>query len=226
MFQHYVFSGKDLLTDNRDIYLDSYNLFKNVWESTLKEINGCDFRLFSNDFTRQDRIHALFYGSDCAGLTCLRKINLDNPVDLEDSWLRIWHQNHFDEIKSQSGPESYINSYFTVNQNFRKSLQKNSTPVGYILGCLSFLDQLHIESPTVLGMMRMDRSMHKLGALWGSELIEGSVEYNNTPTDLVVFKKNRVEQASKLFSPIVYELWNQRINFIQEEQNEKHKRAA
>ncbi len=225
--QHYIIHSKGIMDEkHHQISMDAYKVFKAVWESTLQEIHGPEFKLFSNDFTRQDRIHALFMGSECMGLTCLRKVNLENPIDREDSWLQIWTQDHYNSLHLTDKSNVYINSFFTLSPPFRKSQLLDSVPIGYLLGCLSLLDQLDLSIPLVLGMMRRDRSMHKLGSLWGSELLEGSVIYNNTPTDLVVFREDNVKKASLDYPSLVFDIWNQRIDFTKGEKSEKYQRVA
>jgi hypothetical protein len=189
-------------------YLSAYKTFHDVWEETLRPIRGAAYVQYSNDFTRQDRIQALFDGDACAGLDCVRRINLQTLVDLNDSWLEPWPSDLLNTLSEQS-PAAFINSYFTVGPQYRRTAIKGEHPVSYVLGCLSVLYQAAADVPLMLGMMRHDRSMHKLGAMWGAKTLL-TTTYNQSETDLVVFEIDAVKSAARVFPQFVLELFERR----------------
>ncbi len=229
-YKFYILPGKALLerqfaTPNQ-VYLSSYKIFKKVWQDTFKELESRHFEMFSNEFTRQDRIHALFYDDVCIGLTCIRRVNLYNPVDLDDSWFKSWNPKYFEMLRKQNETEALVNSFFTVHPDFRKSLKKFPIHPSFLLGALSIMDQINTEENLMLGMMRTDRSMQRLGQAWGSDVIESAVLHNDIPTDLVAFRFSKIVELSKTFPIEVNTIWKARMDYLKGDKNDKQQRVA
>ncbi|HEX6084991.1 MAG TPA: hypothetical protein VF266_10735 [Thermoanaerobaculia bacterium] len=193
----------------RTHYLSAYDTFRSVWSETYRAIHGDAYVSHSNDFTRQDYIQALFEGELCVGLDCVRKIRLDNPADLDDSWLGPWPAEILDALQRDHA-EALINSCFTVHRDYRKHDGRSGHPVSYLLGCLSVLHQLETGAPLMLGMMRCDRSMNKLGDALGATTLRMTT-YNGKETALVAFERDRVRQAAATFPDVALRLFENRV---------------
>lgn len=200
----------------------SYELFKSVWKPFFENLIGESYTYYSNDFTRQDFIQTLFYDNKCVGLTCLRYINLDYSFSIDDSWLGIWPFAEIEKVQNKSSL-GIVNSYFTVSEEFRKTNVEQKYSISYLLGCVSVMHFLTLNSPMMLGMMRTNRSMHKLGGLWGSSLIKEGIMHNQVPTDLVVFYPDRVKEVMATFPDFIIEMFNQ---YQAGEKNERHVKIA
>src|SRR5688572_16189123 len=151
--QFAILAGRTNGTPAFDHYLSAYTTFQSVWQETLAGIHGTSYVLHSNDFTRQDHIQALFAdGGMCVALDCVRAARLDNPVDLNDSWLRPWPTEILSELSSRH-PAVFINSYFTVHPSYRRVQANDTHHISYVIGCLSVLYQLEMGVPLMLGMM-------------------------------------------------------------------------
>jgi hypothetical protein len=205
-------------------YQSAYRTFETVWNETFKSIAGNDFALYSNDFTRQDYIQAIFDNNVCVALDCVRHVSLKNYVDLKDSWLASWPQHELSNL-ARSNNDVLINSYFTVHPDFRKTVFHGGLHIAYLMGCLSVLYQLELASPLMLGMMRNERSMNKLGLSWGATPLK-TIVHNGTDTDLVAFYELNVRRSVLQFPSIVLEIFNQRTDYTKELSNEKYKRVA
>ena len=189
-------------------YLRAWETFRDVWQETLQPIRGADYVQHSNDFTRQDKILALFDGGLCAGLDCLRRIDLRNPVDLDDSWLAAWPRDVLQELAARA-PSAFINSYFTVHPSYRRTLAGEEHALSYALGSLSVLYQASVGMPLMIGMARHDRSMHTLVTRWGARSLL-TTTYNQAETDLVVFEIEAVRIAVRAFPQSILELFESR----------------
>jgi hypothetical protein len=196
-------------------YLDAYATYHSVWGETFRAIRGDAYVHPSNDFTRQDYIQALFDGPICAGLDCVRRVRLDSPADLDDSWLEPWPAEVLRELAAED-PAALVNSYFTVHRDYRRHDGRSGHPVGYLLGCLSVLHQLELGSRLMLGMMRCDRSMNKLAAVLGATTLV-TTTVNGSETDLVVFRAERVREAARSFPRAAFELFDARQEQVEEE---------
>jgi hypothetical protein len=102
-----------------------------------------------------------------------------------------------------------VNSCFTIHRDYRRHDGRSGHPVSYLLGCLSVLHQLESGEPLMLGMMRCDRSMNKLGDSLGATTLR-TTTYNGSETALVVFRRERVEEAAKTFPSVVFDLFQSR----------------
>jgi hypothetical protein len=189
-------------------YVNAYRTYRSVWDETFRTIHGEAYVPQSNDFTRQDSIQALFVGETCAGLDCVRRIRLDNPADLDDSWLKPWPAEVLDSLAAGHA-DALVNSYFTVHRDYRRHDAPSGHPVSYLLGCLSVLYQLETGVPLMLGMMRCDRSMNKLGDALGATTLR-TTTYNGSETALVAFERERVQAAKQTFPDVVFELFENR----------------
>jgi hypothetical protein len=222
----FIFQGRNAGAPYLQEYRAAYTVFKTTWTSAFRELFGQDFAMYSNEFTRQDKIIALFTGQDCVGLTCMRNVSLHNPAHREDSWFKPWTDEDFRAIACAPGQEVVVNSFFTIEQKYRKSLALESLSASYILGCLSLLELLNSPQDTMLGMMRTDRSMQKLGHQWGSLEIQKSVLHNGIATDLVQFTRESLNLAKHSYHPLVFDIWNRRSDFLQEVRNNEIERVA
>lgn len=227
-FTYKIFSGRlsERLEDDqfRVPYLSAYNVFHSVWEETFKSLSGDSFRQYSDDFTRQDQIQGLFHGDECIALNCIREVSLRNPVDLKDSWLNDWPKDKIESL-AQEYSKALINSYFTVHPRYRKTQNPSDLNPSYILGCLTVIHQMEVKYPLMLGMMRNDRSMNKLGSLWGCLNLD-TVLHNNIPTDIVVFTPETILEARKKFPNQIEQIYKNKIDFTERTYNEQRKRVA
>jgi hypothetical protein len=203
-----VLAARNTSTPPHPQYLSAYQTYRSVWDETLRSIHGETYVSQSNDFTRQDYIQALFDGETCAGLDCVRRIRLDDPADRDDSWLKPWPADILNALAAEHRT-ALVNSYFTVHRDYRRHDGRNGQPVSYILGCLSVLHQLETGVPLMLGMMRCDRSMNKLGDAIGATTLR-TTTYNGSETALVAFERENVQAAARTFPDVVFDLFKNR----------------
>lgn len=208
-----VIAGRTGDTPPQPHYSSAYATYRTVWSETFREIHGEAYAYQSNDFTRQDYIQALYDGPTCIALDCVRKVRLDCAADLDDSWLRPWPADMLKALEAEH-PTALVNSCFTVHRDYRKRNGWSELPVSYVLGCVSVLHQLEVGAPLMLGMMRRERSMNKLGSLLGSTTLL-TTTYNGEETDLVVFRSEDVREASRTFPPEVFDIFAGRRDELQ-----------
>lgn len=203
-----IFAPRTAEAPPRPHYLRAYDTYRSVWGETFRAIHGETYVPHSNDFTRQDYIQALFEEELCIGLDCVRKIRLDNPADRDDSWLMPWPAELLDTLRRDHS-SALINSCFTVHRDYRKHDGRSPYAVSYLLGCLSVLHQLETGAPLMLGMMRCDRSMNKLGDSLGAKTLRMTT-YNGAETALVAFERDTVQEAAKTFPDVAYRIFENR----------------
>ncbi|WP_413561442.1 hypothetical protein [Bdellovibrio sp. HCB209] len=206
-FEFQILNGRfnEAALTNR--YEQAYETFKQTWTAELSTLKGQDVRVPSNDFTRQDYIIALYKGDTCVALDCMREVSISSYVQTEDSWFQPWDKKHFATMQKQGHDRAIVNSYFTVHNDFRRTVQGESVNAAYLAGALSVLYQVELDCSIMLGMMRNNRSMNALGASLGGAPID-TIVHNDLPTDLFVYEKGAVIKASQKFPDYVFEVFN------------------
>lgn len=222
-FEFKILSPKSNDPNNQALYQQAYDTWNFVWQETFREIFKSDYVLHSNDFTRQNYIQALFMGDKCIALDLIREVDVRNPIDRDDSWLKIWNRSDLEKLTTDGHNKVLVNSYFTVHPQYRRSLGDKQINAGYLMGCLSVLHQLELGNSAMLGMMRNNRSMNTLGKMLGSSVVQENILHNLTPTDLVVFLDKDVKKASQDFPSYVFEIFQNKTNY---HHGEDYARAA
>lgn len=222
--RYFVLPGKYLPIGFENEYKSAYKTYSTCWGEAFRELFGNDFVLYSNDFTRQDYVHALFNGNECIAVAFQREIDLNNPADLDDSWFKPWKKSHFANLVRAGYRHSLMYSNFTVQKLYRKSVLQNNLSISHIFGCLHILYQFELGIPLMFGMTRNDRSMDKLTAKWGAEVIERGLIHNTTATDLIIFTTQSIQAAMKDFPDIAFDLFQNRHDYFS--QGDQRARSA
>jgi hypothetical protein len=160
----------------------AYECWSSVWKEHLLERDKVEY-LPSDDFTRQDEIGVLFHGWECVGMTFYRWVDLTNPVYADDSYFRVWPRAAI-EAACSAGPRLCIGSNLTLAPRWRKAI---GCSVKQLLLALAIERFLRSDSDAMVGQMRNDRGMNKVGIQLGFGLLQERVLLHGGPCDLVAF---------------------------------------
>ncbi len=196
---HVVFLRGDRQGEQKAYYQKAFDLWKNVWEATFRELDGLNY-LPSDDFTRQHEILCIFHGDDCIALICHRYMESDNPAVLSDSYFRPWPVEA--KEKFRVGKNLVIASYITVHPDYRG--RSNGISVKEILVHSALIHLLRQGVDAITGILRadkaMDRVMYEMGAV---PLVRG-ITYHNVPVDLVgFFPKTHPAKAPERYADLI-----------------------
>jgi hypothetical protein len=209
--------GRVALAEQGAYYWGAFELWKEVWESTLKDLDGLPW-LPSDQFTRQDLVAGLFLNGRCIGLSCFRKANLASPVDRMDSWFRPWPEAVMLEL-SRKYSQTAANSFFTIHPEFRKSknMDPNHHPGGLDVDVSILMAEIvvtiayHSGADATYGVTRNNRSVNKLAYHGGAVPVVKDLTHHGVSVDLIALVPMYLEKAMGDFLPLTDLLWKNRI---------------
>lgn len=117
-----VFGHNLLLKDeDKEYYQLAYQKWKEAWQEVAQKEMGIKSSIFySDDFTRQDHIVALFNHRSCIGMAFMREMDLRISCLTEDSCFRFWPLHELERL-IRLHQHVVIASYFTITPQYRKS---------------------------------------------------------------------------------------------------------
>jgi hypothetical protein len=160
----------------------AYECWSAVWKEHLYERDKLEY-LPSDEFTRQDEIGVLFHEWECVGMTFYRWVDLTNPVFADDSYFRVWPAAAL-KAACARGPRLCIGSNLTVAPRWRRAI---GCSVKQLLLALAIERFRRSGADAMVGKMRNDRGMNKVGLQLGFERLEEGVFLHGGPCDLVAF---------------------------------------
>jgi hypothetical protein len=199
LFQVHGFEGREPRLEL------AYRCWQEVWSETFRDLDGV-VRVYSDEFTRQHEIGALFLNNVCIGLTGFRWVNLSGAASLDDSYFKVWPKTPL-RLLQRDGPNVCIGSNLTVLANWRGRLHGPS--VKELLLALSIERFLASPADALAGTMRNDRGMNALSYQLGfTALLEGAV-HHGVAVDLVAFYRDARAAHPKPagLHEVVEELW-------------------
>jgi hypothetical protein len=193
---------------HRLYYNAAYNLWKNVWSETLHELDNLS-TLYSDDFTRQDEIGAVFYRAKCVMLTFFRIVDLGVSSDREDSYFKVWPEQALNEL-TQYGSRIMIGSTITIDESVRGE-KLGISAKDLLLGLVikRFLDS---PADAMTGTMRNNRGMNGCAFRHGAQLIKPELIQHGVEVDLVGFYRNSVKPCGiEAVDDLVNRMWRNRL---------------
>ena len=161
---------------------EAYELWSEVWRQTLLEQDGLT-DVWSDDFTRQDEIGALFHQSECIGMTAYRWIDLSSPIHKDDSYFRAWPAAAKDAACAH-GTRVCVGSNLTVAPAWRTAVGQSAKVLLMALAVDRFRQS---QADVMVGTMRNDRGMDDLGYRLGFRPLAHDVFFHGRNVDLVAF---------------------------------------
>lgn len=192
------------------LYNQIYQCWREVWTDTFRELK-VEKTLYSDAFTRQDFVGALFYKDQCFALAFFRWATAERQEFAQDSYFSNWGPKHLEKLCSR-GPNIIICSQFTVHQRGRgKTLGISGKELLAGMAAQTFLNS---EADGMTGAVRVDRGVNGAGLRWGAYSIESRVpcEFGENNTELIGFFKDFIsEQPKHELSGIAETLWQDRL---------------
>lgn len=213
--QYILFPISNLGTDenSRAIANEVYKTWKLVWSKAFLELDGNE-KLFSDGFSRQTKIGALFYKDICVSLATFRETDFSHAFQREDSLLEAWDEEAFTRLLID-GPKVTVCSYLSVHPDFRGEIAPSMT-LKLLISLMSIRAFLQSNSNVMTGTMRCDRGTNKAAKAVGATPLKKSSMHGGE-VELVAFYKNHIienfDQYTHLWSE---QLWQQRIDLTKE----------
>lgn len=208
-FQYVLCPGSMPDSTYTSLYSSIYKCWREVWEPEYQEAGGKPF--FSDAFSRQDYIGALFHNGVCFAMSFFRWTQSDFPLMGQDSYFANW-SSETREVLSSRGSRIIVCSYFTVHPYGRgKNLGISGKDL--MMGILTET-YMHSDADAMTGAVRVQRGVNGAGERWGAYTIEKDVPagFADNTVDLIGFFKDHINSsAPHELQGIVEEIWSRRI---------------
>lgn len=166
-----------------------YRCWRSVWVDALtSEMNVKDF-LYSDNYSRQSHVAALFHGEEPVGLTTLNWMHLGDDLYLDDSFFKVWPKDAIENLKVEA---KTIMTCCNVTLNFK--FRQNALGVSAKDLLLALLVQ-HLKSSSIdaiVAAVRLEKSMEKAAYRTGAFPIYKDLPYTipGQRVDLVCWHRN------------------------------------
>lgn len=201
-------------------YEKIYSCWRDVWTEAFSELN-VKKDMYSDAFTRQDYIGAIFHEEQCIAMSFFRWVDANLSTLKDDSYFSNWNESHISSLCSK-GKKVIICSYFTVHQNVRRdSLGFSAKDLMCGLLVETFL---HSKADCMTGAVRINKGVNSLVERWGATPIAQNIPSNNNAlVDLVGFYKDDILKNNfHEYKPIVQNLWHERLVIPQKTEHNKY----
>jgi hypothetical protein len=193
------------------LYEASYLFWKEIWSRTFKEIKGLE-TLYSDDFLKQDEISILLSESKVIGMVTYRWLNLESQSHRDDSYFKLYSQDHIRAIQRDSNNKLMIMSHLGVHPEWRKASMGVLT--SELLIGLATKRFLNSNANLLISYTRNDRRINDLVYRYGAKSLKKCLIEHNVEVDLIAILKNDVKESPFSGIPeMVQGLWNDRTIF-------------
>ncbi len=192
------------------VYNEIFTCWKDVWSTTFTELNVTK-QLFSDAFTRQDYIGALYYKNTCFALAFYRWADATRSDFSNDSYFSNWSPEHQKALCSR-GNNIIVCSQFTVHP-FGRGSNLGVSGKDLLMGII-VETYMNSNADAMTGAVRVDRGVNGAGERWGAYVIDRKVpcDFGEKNTDLIALFKDHINQHAKHpLDNVVKEIWNNRL---------------
>lgn len=180
------------------IYDQSFKCWYDVWRAFKVQEHSDESPLFSDEFTRQDEILALFYKGECFALTLFKSVRADDITMSLDSYFSVWSELALKSLTTR-GKNILVCSQFTVSPNYRqKNIDIAWKDILFSMSIKKFLEDKNSNAMT--GTMRLKKGMGKMSYHGGGTPIMQNLNYfedGSETVDLIAFFKEEVGDKYK-----------------------------
>ncbi len=193
LLQFVVLPGANPAPQYLDYYNKAYECWLNVWKDAFDEL-GLPRKLYSDNFTRQTEVDAIFYDGECVGMLFLNWIDCSLAALKNDSYFKLWTDLDFKKL-TRDGDKILICSNTTISHKFRRSVCPISMKdLVFYFSCRRFKES---AADGMTGVTRIAKGIHKLSYRFGAvEIRTNVVNYNQDDlVDICAFYKDTVSEG-------------------------------
>jgi len=184
-WSYHLFDPRAVEEDERLRLMAAYQCWYRVWSQTFRELDNSE-TLFSDDFSRQDEIGALFLDEACLGLSGFRWVDLSLPITRHDSYFRAWPAHVLAQVAATT-PRVCVGSNLAVAPEWRGV--RSPARVSEVLLTNAVRRFHNSDAQLMLGTMRNDKGMHVLSYRLGARPLARGLTFHNVNVDLIAFTR-------------------------------------
>ncbi|MFA5583119.1 MAG: hypothetical protein WDA09_02805 [Bacteriovoracaceae bacterium] len=218
VFGHHIF----LSEEDKKYYQIAYESWKQVWQDVQQQEMGLkETSFYSDEFTRQDHIIALFDRDNCVGIAFMREIDLDLNCIKEDSSFRFWPKTQLLSLNKKQN-RIVIATSFTITPQYRRGEIEWKTL--FLSLYLDYFSQL--QTSIMVTAARKVKSNEKLCYQLGAKPLMRNVPFTtksgsyieNEIADLLYWEKNTLSLLDKYLQYLRNQVWS---SFLKEKHYDK-----
>lgn len=166
----------------------AYEGWRSVWGQALTEEMNVKDPLYSDNYSRQSHVAALFYGDELFGLVTLNYMNLSEKIYQEDSYFKVWTPDSRKILQAQS---THIMTLCNVTLNFR--FRQNAIGISgkdlLLLMAVYYLKSQKFDG--IVAAVRLEKAMEKSAYRTGAIPLAKDLAYSipGQRVDLVLWRK-------------------------------------
>lgn len=206
--KYYVLPGEYSVEGSEKIYREAYRMWREVWSQTFLELDGSG-RIFSDDFTRQSIVGAVFHGDECAAMTCFHRVDFALPTAVEDSYFKIWPEEALQQLV-RDGEKVLVCSHLTVSPKYRGAVDPSGMTLKLLVSDLSVRVLLESDCAVMTGTMRNNRGAQNAAYAAGASPILRNAIMHGVEVDLVGFYRTTILREHDLTNVWTETLWRHR----------------
>ncbi len=211
--EYIILPSTDPCNEYSSFYAGAYRCWKESWNHALRFEMNQKAPLYSDDFTRQDEVPALFYRGECVGLSLQKVINLSECAREEDSYFAPWPLEIVNKLKALK-MNIMTASYFTVAKKFRGRARQISWKELLLSLIVHRFKGSHAD--IMITAARKIKSNQIACYKSGAEALVKNLKYKDIDgetMDIVCWYKNALSFEDEYIQRISKEIW-QRRKFI------------
>ena len=223
--KYYLIPGEGVDSAYAPLYTEAYRMWREVWSQTFLELDG-SAQIFSDDFTRQSLIGAIFFKDQCVAMSVHHEVNFEYLAAREDSYFKAWPKEAMAELV-RNGKDVLICSHLTVASAFRGEVIPGLSLKNLTMA-MSVRLLLDSEFSVMTGTMRNNRGAQRTAYATGATPIMANAQMHGVDVDLVGWYKDEVLKNTNLNDHLwTSSLWasHQEIPVINKQQKRSRKTA-
>lgn len=224
-FEWIVFSPRDTSPSTQP-YIDAcYELWHELWLATFAELDGAK-ALASDDFTRHEKVGALYCGGRPLALVLLSSFDLLTERGRRDSCFGAWPEDLLMQVgENHPGKSVLVCCYLSVSPEWRRK--------GSGISIKNFLASLVVEEfkvsdcTAMICTLRVNKGMNFVCYDLGAKSLKSGQLMHGVEVDLAMFEQGpEVGVKDPELSPLVADTFGRRKDLTNPVERKEHKRSA
>lgn len=227
-FNYTLYPGKAALNMNYlEYHNEIFNYWREFWADILFEVTGERRKLAADDFSRQDCIAVLNFGSEIIGMHAYSFFNLTSVAAVEHSYFKKYYDEMFlEKLQDRECSTIMTMEYFSLSRKWQK--KDVGVSLAKVIACLGLRLAKAMAVDGSITAARSDVPAALLAKKLGAVSIGESIKVHNVPTELMLFHTDSLKEPEDPdVQDWIHSLWQGRTDLTGFSSKEKElKRIA
>lgn len=190
-------------------YNEIYRAWHKLWSETYTELKD-PTPLYSDAFTRQDFIAAVFMNEKCQGFILFRHCDFSTAAARHDSYFQQWSELHLKKL-SKIGNNILICGNLGIIPEARG--KSTGIPMKYLVTGFAAEVIKHSVADVTIATPRKDKGVHTTAFGWGGQLIAKDVDWGHGVTVDLAYctREDLLNAPDHELTPVIQKLWDEML---------------